>query len=242
MLNFGVGKMFAIPSDPTITPFEFGVLQNVSVGFSWDKKELYGSLQFPQKVVRGKGKIDCKASFAQINSQAFNTLLGSTATTGQNLVTTVATTIPTATPWTVATSTNLINMGVWDVSNPLFAVPMTMVASAPTAGQYMYSTATGTYTFASADGGKKIQYSQMNDNGAGGVTMGITNSMLGTAPTFKTVLSGAMDGKAMTIVLNACMTTKFDLSFKQDDFTIPSFDFSAFADSSGSPGEITVAE
>lgn len=242
MITFGVGKLFGIPTDPTLSPVEFGLLQNVSVGLTWDKKELYGSLQFPARVVRGKGKIDCKAAFAQINSLGFNVLIGGTAVAGQNLVTSVATVVP-STPFTVTTTANQVDMGVWDNSNPLYSVPMTRVASAPATGQYMYTVATGIYTFAAVDVAKKIQYSQMNDAGTGGQTIAIPNMALGVAPTFKAVLSGQLDtGKAMTIALNCCMTTKFDFAFKQDDFVIPQFDFSAFADSSGSPGEITLAE
>lgn len=241
MLNFGVGKLFGIPSDGS-TPIEFGILQDVSVGFSWEKKELYGSLQFPAKVVRGKGKIEGKAAFAEINGLAFNFLLAGTASAGSKNVVTTKATVPAATPWNIVTAANNVNLGVYDVSNPLVAVPMKLVTSAPTSGQYMYNVTTGTYTFASADTGKAIMYSQMFNAAGTGTTIALGNPAMGNSPVFKAVLNGVLDNKQITLTLNACMTTKFDLSFKQEDFLIPQFDFAAFADASGSPGELTLGE
>lgn len=241
MLNFGVGKLWAIPSDGS-TPIEFGTLQDVSVGFSWEKKELYGSLQFPVKVVRGKGKIDGKAAFAEINGLAFNFLLAGTASAGQKTVATTKSNVPAGAGYTVVTTANAVNLGVYDISNSLVAKPMKLVTAAPATGQYQYNAGTGTYTFAAADANKAIMYSQMTADAVNGTTIALGNPMLGTSPVFKAVLNGQLDGKQLTLTLNACMTTKFDMAFKQEDFTIPNFDFSAFADATGSPGELTVGE
>jgi hypothetical protein len=241
MLNFGVGKLWGIPADGS-TPIEFGILQDVSVGFSWDKKELYGSSQFPVMVVRSKGKIDCKASFAEINGLAFNFLLNGTASVGQSKVTPVVGAILSAETYEFTGKAGAENLGVYDISNSLVAVPMKLVTSNPTTGQYTYDKTSGKYTFAAADAGKAIKYAYKEDDTTTGTTITLNNPLMGQSPIFKAVLNGQLAGKQITLELNACMTSKFDLAFKQEDFLIPNFDFSAFADASGSPGKLTLGE
>lgn len=240
MLNFGVGKLWAIPSDDS-TPVEFGTLQDVSVGFSWDKKELYGSNQFPVKIVRGKGKIECKASFAEINGLALNLLLAGTVSTGQKKVQTIIGAVPEAVPYEITTDTDAVNLGVYDLSNPVVAVPMKLVPVSPAAGQYQFDKSNGKYIFSAADASKPIKY-VYKDTVSGGITINLPNANMGTSPVFKAVLNGQLDGKQINLELNACVSAKLDMQFKLEDFLIPNFEFTAFADASGSPGNLTLAE
>ena len=71
--SFGSGDLYAVPKiDATgaaivnPTPVQFATLQEVSVDYSGDIKELYGEGGFPVDVARGKIKISIKAKSAQI--------------------------------------------------------------------------------------------------------------------------------------------------------------------------------
>ena len=72
---FGAGTLYGLDnSTPTPTPVKFGTLQDVSVEFSADVKELYGANQFPAHIGRGKNKITCKAKLGQIQGAMLNVL------------------------------------------------------------------------------------------------------------------------------------------------------------------------
>lgn len=243
MYEFGLGSLFSINSDGTSV--EFGTLQECSFSFSFDKKELYGRKQIAVKVARGKGKAEGKAGFADIKAAALNQILGGTVSTGQlKVAEPVLTTIPASTPYTIAitvpgSGTLGKVLAVYDVTDPTTKKPMEKVSSAPATGEYSF--ATGTLTFAAADTGKKIQY-VYDYTLTTGKTITLTNNNMGTAPTFQIEMYSVLDGKNITLLLNACTTNKLDLNFKQEDFLIPGFDFSAFADSSDVVGFLYLDE
>lgn len=243
MYEFGLGSLFSNNSDGTSV--EFGDLQNCDFSVSFDKKELYGRKQAPVKVARGKGKYEGKAGFANIRAAALNQILGGTISTGQlKVAEPTNATVPAATPFTITisppgTGTFGKILAVYDVSDPTVKKPMTKVASAPITGQYSISA--GVLTFAAADLSKKIQY-VYDYNLTTGNTITLTNNNMGTAPVFQIEMYNTLDGKNLTLLLNACTTTKFGLNFKQEDFTIPDFDFSAFADSSDIIGYVYLDE
>ncbi|WP_196607429.1 hypothetical protein [Pectinatus frisingensis] len=103
------------------------------------------------------------------------------------------------------------------------------------------SAGTGTFTFYSGDAGKKIQY-QYDYISATGKTIQITNNMMGTAPTFEMEFYAVLDGRQIVLVLNKCTTDKLDFSFKNEDYMIPDFSYSAFADASDIIGNIYLNE
>jgi len=85
--GFGSGVLYGIRNDISNgTPTRFGTLQDVSIDFNGEIKELYGQQQYPVDTARGKTKIQGKAKFAQISGPEFNNLFfGATQTTGQKL-------------------------------------------------------------------------------------------------------------------------------------------------------------
>jgi len=83
------------------------------------------------------------------------------------------------------------------------------------------------YTYADSVNGKKIS---------------ITNQLLGNSPQFLAVFTETFNGKSMTVTLNSCMSSKLSLVTKLEDFTIPAFDFMAFADSANAIGSISIEE
>ncbi len=252
MFAFGTGILFAIPTQDATgaaiangTPAQFGTLQDVSGDISFEQKLLYGQNQFPVAVGRGKGKLTFKAKTAGIFARVFSDLLlGTPATAGiKAIANNVSGAVPASTPWTVTptvpgTGTWLSDMGVIDASTGL---PMTKVASAPTTGQY--SVAAGVYTFAAADANKAVFFSfEYSATSTTAKIITISNQLMGYAPTFKAALNMNYSGKNMTLVLNQCISSKLSLPFKNDDFTVPEFDFDAFADASGNIGYVALTE
>lgn len=256
MLSFGSGILYGVAlqdaagnavSNPT--PVQFGTLQEVSLDVSFEEKLLYGAYQMPIAVGRGKGKYALKAKMASFNSAILSDLLfGITggATAGiKDVVNNAASTIPT-TPFQVtitppSSGTYANDLGVLDATTGL---ALKRVASGPTTGQYSVNTGTGVYTFASADTGKTvyISYEYTATSTTGPKYMTITNQLMGYAPTFKAMLDTSFQGKNLTLALNQCVSTKFTFPFKNDDFVIPEFDFSAFADAAGNIGYLALSE
>ena len=244
--NFGAGTLFLVRTDiVTPTPTRVGTLQDVSIDMSFDAKELYGQYQAPAAVARGKMKITGKAKFAKLNARALNdAFFGQTLATGEQVQVVDeggpgGTAIP-ATPYQIVVvngaSMSAANPGLdLGVFNAATGIQMTRVASAPTAGQYACDMTTGTYTFSATDeaAGVKvvISYSYFETTTGGRITA--TNQLMGSSPIFRLNLGNSFQGNKMALTLYQCIPTKTSWDFKNEDFTIPDFEFSAFADSLG---------
>ena len=356
MYQFGVGALFA--KFPDGSSVEFGTLQDCNVDFSFDKKELYGRQQFPVKIARAKGKVDCKATYADIKAEALNIVLNGTISNGELKVAEplnvtvptggqVAIDLPTGAalnqvlkvynvsgttkvPMTEVQTTPTV-AGTYYVDDGAAAVAgartytlttnfvatdtvtvegqtFTAVASSPSTGEFevgstiadsitnlvalinataaintVYTatktattftlteiaagggntpstisvTGTGVITsgtattstpgstlhiqFATADEGLAIQY-QYDYTVATGKSVEIKNAMMGTAPVFEVEFYAALDGNPITVVLNNCTSEKLTMNFKNEDFTIPDFSFSAFSDAADVVGHIYLSE
>ena len=251
---FGSGAFYGTPlydafgnAIATPTPIKLGILQDCSIDLSWDTKELHGQNQFPVDIGRGKGKMSGKAKYAQIGSAQFNTFIaGQTIATGQTLVS--AATTPVAIPATPFTITPTVpGSGVFaadlGVRSGLTGVPLIRVASGPAAGQYSVNTTTGVYTFASADNVSGLTvFIDFRYTLTTGKTVNITNLPMGDIPTFMMELFLRKNGLATYIRIPNCVTSKFQLATKQDDFTIPDFDFMGFADVAGNAYYMSTSE
>jgi hypothetical protein len=95
--------------------------------------------------------------------------------------------------------------------------------------------------FAPADEGLSVQY-QFDYTVATGKTVELKNAMMGTAPVFEAEFYAALDGNPITVVLNNCTSEKLTMNFKNEDFTIPDFSFSAFSDAADVVGHIYLSE
>lgn len=228
----------------TPQPVQFGILQECSVEFSFDTKELFGQFQFPVAIGRGKGKITGKAKNAQLNGLMMNTLLfGQTLATGiygivaDNVGTAVPTTPYTITPTVPGSGTWTVDLGVIDPSG----VPMQRVVSGPTAGQY--SVASGVYTFAAADVGKVMRISfRYTASSTTAKKLNLTNLLMGQAPLFSIDLYMPFQGKQMCLTMPANTGSKISLATKLDDFMVPEFDWSGQSDAAGNIGYLSWSE
>lgn len=242
---FGAGSFWGIQSgNANPTPNRFGALQSADISFDATVKELFGSYQLPLAIGRGTMKVTGKAMAGQFQGRVLSDLFfGISKSVGQTLISdNEAGTIPGTGPYTVtvANSTGWVtDLGVKYAATGL---PLTRVASAPATGQY--SVAAGVYTFAAADTGLGvgISYTYTPTSNTVGETVTMTNQLLGTAPSFKSVVSQVFNGERVTLTLNQCVATKYTFSTKLEEFNIPEFDFSAFVDSSNTLGTICLGE
>lgn len=239
--NDAFGNTIAVP-----TPIKFGILQDVSIEFDRDIKELYGQNAFAVGIGGGKMKIAIKAKFAQIAGRIFNDLF-----LGQGMTTGVLTAgnedltgqaIP-ATPFQITITppnagTFARDLGVLDANG----LPMQRVASAPATGQYSLTGAV--YTFAAADVGKVVYLSYTYTyTSAGARWLTFNNMAMGTVPVFGMDLSCRYMGKSAYFRLGNCVAKKLSFDPKQDDFTMIDMDIAAFADPvTGSVGNIIFTE
>jgi hypothetical protein len=253
-LAFGAGALWGNRTDVTgsgIGPDQFGILQDVQIDWDWTTKELWGQFQFPVDIARGQGKITGKAKFARIFGAIFGDLFfGQTPAAGQLTVSeNEAATVPASTPYTVtaANAANYVDdLGVFYAAGASAGNRFTRVTTPSAAGQYSVNLATGIYTFAAADAGAAVLVSYLYTISSVGRKLVLTNQFMGNTPTFKatfyTTKTTQSTPAGLTLVLNACTASKLSLPTKIDDYEIQEFDFSAFADPTGTIGTLSVNE
>jgi len=235
---FATGDLFSTPVDGG-APFKFGALQDVSVDFSADVKQLFGQYQFPLDVARGKTKIEGKAATGNIDAAAFNTFyFNQTVTSGQlQRAINEAASVPAMMPYTVSVdeaANFYMDLGVFYAAT---GVQLVQVASAPAAGQYSVSDM-GVYTFNASDASEALLFNYLWNDSAG-QTLDIGNPLMGDTPKFRMVLSQTYAGKTFTLVLYSCTAEKLSLPLKQDDYLIADLTFQAQANDANQVGALT---
>jgi hypothetical protein len=256
--TFGVGNMYVTQltdasgnSVANPTPYPLMVLQEGSIDISADIKQLWGQNQFAVAVGRGKAKVDVKVKPARIFAGLWNAIFfgqGNTAGLIANFTDTSAGTAIPTTPFqiTIAPPSSGVyaaDMGVIDAGTGL---PFTRVAAAPATTQYSVNTATGVYTFASADNvsakSVQINYQYTTSTAATGTKQSVLNVAMGYAPFFKADLTVVYAGKIVTFSMPRCVASKFNFAMKNEDFAVPEFDFSAMDDGTGNVLKYSTSE
>jgi hypothetical protein len=238
LYSFGSGVLWGQRTDVAdTTPINFGLVQEVTLDESATIKELYGQYQRPLAIARGTVKTTLKAKVARISGLAFSNLYyGKAAVSGQ--VATAFAEGPTAIPTTPFTIT-VTNSATFDddagVLNAATGLPLTRVGTAatPTAGQYKVSA--GVYTFSSADNvsGISVYINYTYTIPSVGQKFVVSNDLLGTTPTFKAKFYTTFQGKAISLQLNNVTCSKLGFQTKLEDFVMPDFEASCFADAAG---------
>ncbi len=231
MYSFGAGVLWGTRTDvANATPLNFGLVQEVTIEETATIKELIGQYQRPVAIARASIKTTGKAKVARISGLAFaNLFYGVTPTAGQISTAFGETaTIPSATPWTVTVANSATWVETLEVYYAATGLPFQLVASAPTVGQY--SVAAGVYTFSTTDAGKAVIISYKYTIPTVGQKFTVANQLLGTTPTFKASFHTTFQGLDVNLTLNNCTASKLSFQTKLEDFVIPEFDFSCFAD------------
>ena len=234
MYSFGSGVLLGTRTDvPNATPVNFGLVQEVTIDETATIKELTGQFQRPVAIARGSIKTTGKAKVGRISGMAFaNLYYGVTPTAGQFATSFAeADAVPAVTPFTVAVLNAATFVGDEGVLYAAIGLPLTLVASAPAAGQY--SAASGVYTFNSADAGKAILATYTYTVSGTGQKFTVANQLLGTTPTFQALFYTTFQSQAISLKLNNCTSNKLSFQTKLEDFIMPEFDFSCFADAAG---------
>lgn len=247
---FGTGTLVAKRTDiSNAAPFLFGTLHDISLNFDQKLESLMGQHKVAVALGDGELKISGKAKFARLQMTLFSNLLfGNASSTGglQMISTGEAVSVPSGSPYTIvaanAAQTPLADYGVFYQSS---GIQLTPVAAAPSVGQYSFNAATGTYTFAAADANATL-YAYYTYTSPSGNKVVYSNPLMGTSPVFevyfKTTTPNFGIAKDITIKLNACKSSKLAMSFANQKFTIPEFDFQAMADSAGNVFTLTTTE
>lgn len=240
-IAFGSGLFYATPLMDAFgnaiaapTPILLGIMQEASVDLSFDSKELFGSEQFAVDAARGQGKLTGKAKSAQISLLQWNQLVfGQTLTTGQVLVhhATVPDAIPVGAKIVVTPPAGGSLSGDLGVRGT-GAVPFVRVLSAPTVGQYTFDVATGEYGFAAADVATPV-FIDYRYTVQTGKSLSVRNLPMGDMPVFQGELYLKYKGKSIYVRVPNFVSNKLSFGTKQDDYTIPDFEFTGYADEFG---------
>lgn len=237
---FGTGQLFSTPVGGG-APLRFGALQDVSVDFSGDIKQLFGQYQYALDVARGKAKIEWKAAAGNIDVEFYNSIFFSqTVATGDELVQVFneAGAVPAMTPYEVTVANGANFYADLGVSYAASGQPLKQVAAAPAVGEYTVS-ASGVYTFNATDASAGVLLNYLYENAAAGGSLEVTNQLMGSAPRFQLILSQVYDSKNFTLVLYSNVAEKLSLPLKQDDYLISEINGQAMADAANRVARLT---
>lgn len=245
-LIFGIGALWGTRSDTTgVGPDQFAVLQDNSVDFSFEVKELYSQLGYPIDIARGKGKVVGKAKTARVFAALYaDIFFGETVSTGEDNVAENETHALTTNSVAVTNATSFVaDLGVYytTAGNQRFS----FVTGAPSAlGQYTTGT-NGEYTFFTGDIGATVAISYVYTD-TSGKTITINNHFMGYTPTFVGTFyqQRSTQGASgqLTLRLNECVSSHLSIPSRIDDYAIQDFDFQAFSNAANVIGTISTSE
>lgn len=245
-LIFGIGALWGTRTDvPNIGPDQFAVLQENSIDFTFEVKELYSQLGFPIDIARGKGKITGKAKVARVFGALYADLFfGETVTVGETTVSEDEVDTLAAGLYTVAHATAYVaDLGVFYNSGG--RIRFDFVTGAPSTGQYTTGV-NGIYTFNTGDNGQSVAISYVYTVSGSGKEFTINNQFMGYTPTFEGTFyqNRATQGAAgqLTLRLNECVSSHLTFPSRIDDYGIPDFDWQAFSSGSNVIGTLSTSE
>jgi hypothetical protein len=225
---FGSGDVYITPSGGS--PLRIGEVQEISVDYSEEAKELYGNKKLPIAIALGKAKLGGKIKMAKFQGKLIAQVL-------RNATVTPGTRIPVR-----GESTGTIVGAAYTVANPtgfdlscIFdenGLPMKKVAITPAAGEYTV-TAGGAFAFNASATGKKYTIDYDYASGSTGQTISYKNQLMGVAASFvMKVWEKQTDGTDVGLKFYAVSLPKLGLAFKNEDFSAPDLDWTGYADAS----------
>lgn len=248
-LMFGIGALWGQRTDVNgapigIGPHQFAILQDTSVDFDFEQKDLYSQLGFPLDAARGKGKVSAKSKMARIYAALYADLFFGTAfTTGevnvsQNELVTLA-----GGGYTVSNAANFVaDLGVFiNAGGQTF---LQLTTGAPTALQYTVTTA-GVYGFNATLNGSQVAVSYVYTDSSG-FEFTIHNNLMGFTPTFQATMyhnnPTLRSTGQMTLRLNTCISSRLTFPTRVGEYALPDFDFMAIGDGANNVGVIAFSE
>lgn len=223
-----------------------GTLQEVEVSLDQSIEELRGQYKMPVAIGQSSLKVTGKIKSGEFDINGMSNLFtGDAVTTGQTLLAVgEAQSVPSGSPYTVTVTNAATFVDDYGVRYASSGLPLSLVASSPSAGQYSVDTATGVYTFNASDASAAVKISYTYTS-ATGYTSTLTNHLMGTQQVFQmTLRENYQDFDAthsVTLVLNRCVMSKLTLPMKNTSFMVSDLEFGCFANSSGDWGTISVS-
>lgn len=252
-LIFGIGALWGQRTDvAAIGTDQFAILQDNTIDFSFELKELYSQQQFPVDIARGKGKISGKAKMARVFAALYADLFfGATVAlnTENNVSENETGTVPNAPPYNIvvahAGTPFVSDLGVYYNSGASIGKRLTYTSVTAPASAGLYYVSAGTYTFSAADANTQMSISYVFTD-TSGKEITLTNNFMGYTPTFQATFyqQRATQGSSgqLTLLLVECVSSHLSFPSRIDDYGIPDFDFMAFSNQAGSIGSLSSSE
>lgn len=242
-IQFGVGNLIATRTDiANQSPVLFGVIQDVQLDIDYTLKELYGQYQSPVDVARGALKITGKAKTASIYSQLYNSLFFGANSLNTTTILLFALSEAHSVPGVAAYTVTVTNSATWVADQGVFyaatGVQLTQVAAGSEATG-KYSVSAGVYTFASGDASAALLFNYDYTASSGGYKTSYTNQLMGSGPTFSILLANSYNSQVLNARIYAAKSSKLSLPFKNQDYVVQDFEFTAFANSAGNVIDLT---
>ena len=245
-LIFGIGALWGTRSDVAgVGPDQFAVLQDNSIDFSFEVKELYSQLGYPIDIARAKGKVTGKAKVARVFANLYaDIFFGEVAVANEDNVSENESHTLATNSVAVTNATSFVaDLGVY--YNAQGNYRFQFVTGAPSAaGQYTTGT-NGEYTFFTGDIGASVSISYVYTD-TSGKTITINNHFMGYTPTFIGTFyqQRATQGSSgqLTLRLNECVSNHLSIPSRIDDYAIQDFDFQAFSNYANIIGTLSTSE
>lgn len=257
LYNFGTGTVigrrngvdYTNTAITTPTPARFATMQDIDISFDRTLKELIGQNTYPVDIAGAATKIAGKGKIAGMQANFFNDMFfGQALSSGAGELVavdeshTAAATITVTPP---SSGTFVHDLGVFYQATGL---QLTRTGSAPAVGSYEVTEPGGAYTFNATEAGTLLISYTYSITTATSKQIVITNQLMGLSPSFEMHFQMNYPNSASTTVntlnlkLYACKASKLDFPFKNQDHTLPSLDFMAFADASGNVAQLTLPQ
>ena len=243
MYSFGSGVLIGTRTDVSnATPVNFGLVQEVTIEEQASVKELYGQFQHPIAIARGTVKTTGKAKVARISGLAFANLFYGVQPAPGQLATAYAeaAAVPAATPYAVAPANAATFADDLGLIYAATGLPLTRVNGTPAAGQYALGS--GSYTLSAADAGKPLLLNYTYAGANAGQSFPVVNQLFFFNDTFSSEFYTTFQGQGVSLKLRNCTSSKLSFGTKLEDFVVPEFDFSCFADATGTVMSWSFAE
>jgi hypothetical protein len=249
-LLFGIGALWGQRTDVNgvpigVGPHQFAILQDSSIDFDFEQKDLYSQLGFPLDAARGKGKVSAKSKVARIYTALYADLFfGEAFAAGEiNVSQNELVTLGAGGLYTVSHAAAFVaDLGVFvNAGGQGF---LQLSSTAPSNTQYGVSSL-GVYTFNTSLSGTVLAISYVYTD-AGGFEFTIHNNLMGFTPTFQSTLyhnnPTLRSTGQMTLRLNTCISSRLTFPTRVGEYAMPDFDFMAIGDGANIVGVVAFSE
>ena len=211
------------------TPRDLLTIQETSFDFKGDIKNLMGEGQFAVDSAVGSIEISMKCKNGQLNPTTFADIYfgKNIAQNGELYVKAEPITVAAGTATLAGGALSAQDLGVY---NSVTGLQYTRVATAPTAGQYIWG-ANGVLTFNVSENAQVLLASYIRNDTSTMQSFTANNELAGTTVTLEAFFHKKMrDGRQFNMHFYNVIIPSLNFAYKINDYTMPEFTMQAFAD------------